>query len=48
MQARPAGAAAQVVTPFAVRKSAPGAARVDAVFVTDAAGRHEVRVAQVK
>ena len=47
-QAKPDGIVAQVVTPFAVEKSAPAPEKVEHVFVTDATGKHKVAVAQAK
>ena len=44
---KPAGQAAQVVTPFSVNASFRAAKKIDQVYVHDAKGRHAVKVEQV-
>lgn len=47
-QTKPDGIPEQVVTPFAVEKSAPAPKKIDHVFVTDATGKHKVAVTHAK
>ena len=46
-QTRPRGSVTEVITPFSVTATADAPEKIDHVFVTDAAGKHEVPVKQV-
>ena len=47
-QKKPEGIVAQVITPFSVEASAKTTTKIDFVFVSDASGKHQVRVDQGK